>query len=1280
MSEKAWKYQRELDDFRKHFRSYRPFDLFDFYNEYFDCLKRGVRKSLPQKSVVDLSKFHLSPEDEKVVKRLNIPVEDLVRVQNRRKVKTHEQILKEINSEFDKYIKILENSDELNEQEMHNYLKLKNNIFRDNEFLRFLKEIEKLPINKNNYRIFFTKFYDLSKEDKNLIFKYLELDHEIIKNQKTETWKEMLNILNNSNKHTYAPYDEISQGIENSIKLFEEKRQEINLDDLGDITPYINTINEIKNLNENELYNFIVKQYHFKRVIIYDILKAKIISNSPDKSDYEKLYKLYSKIFSKNFAYLTEFDYYDFIISCFIPLIMESDKTSLEHREMESYLNHLIKKIPLIYNINFEEEKNLYYGIESIKYFLSKKNNIKTVQFKKIFIEIIQIFTQKVKELKEELKIITNSELIKLFGTKYDLIKLQYNEFYPNLVEYTNKLMEMSIKYDLGEISNKEIENSIIIHFKSHEKLDQILIINSLMMFQIFEADKKKYKKINDTIVALVKAMSIPEMAEEIREHEEKDKEIISPLVLEYYKDILKLPRFDFNNLKYISFKDQVQIINLIIRNNKNMENTAIIYQNNNINPYIDIDNMIEELFNFDNMYFKICFEKNIGEHLEKDFNDLINKFKEKFPKINEYINTLEYNEKDMNKKIELFKQMNNFEQKLILTYINFYDDIKSQKIYDEYIHILSIIYLKDKIDFINKKFNIDMIQEEKDEKKYNFENNLYLSNLASELKHVNYLLYIFVTYTRGEEILLLFNKEEKEIIQKIEFALNYKKLRINVDCLSYKEMIALQDIDTLITNLEKNHTLIYNYINELLEGENTSTNLNDFKLFNFYEREIILKVLSHKNKNIDEFKRYHTITNDKILPELKYIMLSENDPNLNDIKFNDIHFYFRKNLLYNETQMSSAMKQTISLCLDYNYDPNNTYFKQDFAKFTLPEQMAMLEDILCRQKITEHYTLYYEQIVCIFLEEYIKILSDICSRKNSNTNFKKKLEEEFELLLKLLRNEVGEFIKNIYTVNNQFLFKFLNNFSLEERKSVCILLEFYALLTGKNEYKEFKEKLEVYNKDLSYNERIQLINNQLDMILNNELLKSDFIIIAESIKESLFEINYLIESISNLEDNEENKSELQPYLFYIYETLPLELREITIKSLKCLNEQSSNAILNLYLEKFENEKNSEKKASIYVSVKEAFDNICKSLVPNYDNSENEPQYNKLKTTLESICGDLFNFVEDAKIGRFNTRKIKAISKEKVEIIKLIMNCDYLITGNEKLKESLYILDLMKLE
>ena len=89
---------------------------------------------------------------------------------------------------------------------------------------------------------------------------------------------------------------------------------------------------------------------------------------------------------------------------------------------------------------------------------------------------------------------------------------------------------------------------------------------------------------------------------------------------------------------------------------------------------------MIEELYNFDKMYFKICFEKNVGEQLQTDFNDLVNKFKNKYPKINEYVESLTSNEKDLNEKIEAFKGMNYFEQKLILTYMNFYDDLKYQK------------------------------------------------------------------------------------------------------------------------------------------------------------------------------------------------------------------------------------------------------------------------------------------------------------------------------------------------------------------------------------------------------------------------------------------------------------------------------------------------------------------------------------------------------------------------------------------------------------------------
>ena len=139
-------------------------------------------------------------------------------------------------------------------------------------------------------------------------------------------------------------------------------------------------------------------------------------------------------------------------------------------------------------------------------------------------------------------------------------------------------------------------------------------------------------------------------------------------------------------------------------------------------------------------------------------------------------------------------------------------------------------------------------------------------------------------------------------------------------------------------------------------------------------------------------------------------------------------------------------------------------------------------------------------------------------------------------------------------------------------------------------------------------------------------------------------------------------------------------LREIVIKTIKCLREQNSNEILKAYEEEFENKKDSEVKASIFVSIKEAFENIYKTLIPNHDNSDKEPQYNKLKTTLDSICGDLFNFVEECKIGRFNIRKIKAINKEKVEIIKLVMNCDHLIYGNKKLKEAIHTLDLIKTE
>ena len=1266
-------YPETLESFEKEVQRYKPIDMIDFCTEYFECLQKGI--PLRSKDLSGLKKFKLTPEDEAVVRRLNIPQEDLVRVINRRKIKSHEEILNDLNTEFDKYFDLIEKNGSLNDEEMHNYLKLKTNTFRDYEFIRFLKDIESLQINKNHHRIFFTKLYNLTDEEKKLIFKFCDLDYKIINDKKTQSWKEILILLNECNKHTYAPYDEITQKIEKDIKLYEEKGQRINLDVFDSIfEQYKDIINNIKNYDESQLYNFILKQYHYKRVIIYDILKAKVLGNSPDKAEIENLYNLYDKIFFKSFAYLTELDYYDFILSCFIPLIKESNKTSLEHREMESYLNHLIPKIPQIYNINFEEEKNVYYNIECVKYFLNKQNNIKTVQFKKIFIQIIQIFSQKVKELKKELNLQTNNEILKMFKTKYELIQLQYNEFYPKLVEFTEKMVQIAIKYDLGDGSNKEIENSLISQFKSNEKLDQILITNSMMMIQMFESDKVKQKGINDTIMALVKAMSIPEMALEIREHAERDKEIIPRLVLDYYNNILKLPRFDFNKLKYLTFKAQVQICNLIIRNNRNLQNTAIIYQNNNIQPYIDYDYMIEELYNFDLFYFKICFEKSLKEQLEKDFNDLVNKFQEKFPKIDRYIQNLtEQNNTDY---IEKFKGMNNFEQKLILTYMNFSDDLRQEKKYEEYITILSVIYLKDKIDFINKEFNINLTQEEKDEKKYNFENNLYLQSLALELKHVNFLIYLFVKYDRAEDYLIKFTNEEKSIISDIELALNYKKTRIPKDCLSFKEMISIDDMDKLLKDLELYHPVVYTYVNEYKDEDNKN-NLTDFKIFNDEEREIIIKILEKKSKSIKELKNYHNNANDKLSRTLKHIMLSEKDKSLNLRENSDLRFYYRKTLLYIEKQMTSSMKECVSLVLDYTYDPNNTYLKSDFLHFTLSEQLILLQDILCRQKILDYHTMYYEQNACAFIEEYLKIYLDICSRRNNNEHFHKRLEDDYNYLLKYFNDSIGVFIEEIHDVNNQFVYQFLNNFSIDERKAICLFLELYAALKNRDIYNSFKDRLQSYVEDLTYNDRIKMINNQLDMIINNEIVKSTFMTTAEDIKETAYEINYLIESITTLDDKVDY---VEPYLIYLYETFPKELKEITIKTIKCIREQNTNKVIGLYFEEFEKKLKKPSKPSIFISVKEAFEKIDKSLIPNHDNSDKKPKYDKLKTTLQSLCEDLFKFVDDCKIGRFNLRKIKAISKEKVEIIKLVMNCDYLIQPNKKLKDASHTLELVKFD
>lgn len=85
--------------------------------------------------------------------------------------------------------------------------------------------------------------------------------------------------------------------------------------------------------------------------------------------------------------------------------------------------------------------------------------------------------------------------------------------------------------------------------------------------------------------------------------------------------------------MKYLKFKDQNQIISLVIKNNKNLENTGLFYDKDNIQPFLNYNNMIEEIFNFSNLYFKLIFDKSIKDMIQNDSTVIINKFKNNFKK-----------------------------------------------------------------------------------------------------------------------------------------------------------------------------------------------------------------------------------------------------------------------------------------------------------------------------------------------------------------------------------------------------------------------------------------------------------------------------------------------------------------------------------------------------------------------------------------------------------------------------------------------------------------------
>ncbi len=182
-------------------------------------------------------------------------------------------------------------------------------------------------------------------------------------------------------------------------------------------------------------------------------------------------------------------------------------------------------------------------------------------------------------------------------------------------------------------------------------------------------------------------------------------------------------------------------------------------------------------------------------------------------------------------------------------------------------------------------------------------------------------------------------------------------------------------------------------------------------------------------------------------------------------------------------------------------------------------------------------------------------------------------------------------------------------------------------------------------------------------------------IITAEEIKETALEIDYIIEEIVN--NTEEYLDDLSKTLF---KTLGKKEKEVLIFTLKCIKQQENNGNINNYINELIDIE--EENPSIYKNVYDSFEAIKKKLSQTKDNEKKEvfEKFNQLKYTLNGICFDLFEFVDNCKRGIISLRKIKAIAPIKVEIIKTLLDIEYFFKKDNKVKSAIDVLKNIKIK
>ena len=163
-----------------------------------------------------------------------------------------------------------------------------------------------------------------------------------------------------------------------------------------------------------------------------------------------------------------------------------------------------------------------------------------------------------------------------------------------------------------------------------------------------------------------------------------------------------------------------------------------------------------------------------------------------------------------------------------------------------------------------------------------------------------------------------------------------------------------------------------------------------------------------------------------------------------------------------------------------------------------------------------------------------------------------------------------------------------------------------------------------------------------------------------------------------DVEINDENTS----LIIMIDTALTVPQRDIVDKVLQCIKEFSSQPKMKKYQDEFALMKNSEQGQSLFVTVMKSFQSIKENAttVEGEEKEKLKEQYAKLKEVLKDICGDLFVFCDKCRNNVVSLRKLKAISKEKIEIIKLILEIEYLLFRDPNIKSSYDYIKQIKFE